>query len=61
MYADPRHIRDNPIKVRVNDETDALLDALAAYKKTQKAVLVRELVMEGLARLADLTDEVRAA
>lgn len=61
MYADPRHIRDNPVKVRLNDETDALLGALAAYLKTQKAVLARDLLMAKLKELAEHNDDVRAA
>jgi uncharacterized protein (DUF1778 family) len=46
MYRDPSKIRDVPIKVRFSREEDALLEALANYTGEQKAVLVRELILE---------------
>lgn len=51
MYADPRHLRDHEIKVRVDEDTARLLEALARYRRTQRAVLARELLLEGLERL----------
>lgn len=44
MYADPRHVRDREIKLRVDDATYELIEAMARFHRTQKAVLIRELV-----------------
>ncbi|MBF0675563.1 hypothetical protein [Pseudomonas sp.] len=52
MYADPKHLRDREIKLRVDDATFNLIDALAHYHRTQRAVLVRDLVEAALERLA---------
>lgn len=54
MYADPKHIRDREIKLRVDEATYELIEALARFHRTQKAVLVRELVE---AQLEQFTDE----
>lgn len=53
MYADPRHIRDHEIKLRLDEDTYGVIEALARFHRTQKAVLVREFVEAQLARLAD--------
>lgn len=53
MYADPSHLRDREIKLRVDEATYNLIDALATFNKTQKAVLVRDLVESALERLAN--------
>lgn len=46
MYRDPSKIRDVSLKVRLSREEDALLEALANYTGEQKAVLVRELILD---------------
>jgi hypothetical protein len=46
MYADPSKIRDNVVKVRLNDAESQLLDALVTYTGEQKASLIRELLLE---------------
>ena len=46
MYADPSKIRDNVVKVRLNDAEAQLLDALVAYTGEQKASLIREMLLE---------------
>lgn len=51
MYADPKHIRDREVKVRLDDEAFALLDAMATFSRRQRAVLARELIEEGLRSL----------
>jgi hypothetical protein len=51
MYADPSKIRDNVVKVRLNDAEAQLLDALVAYTGEQKAALIRELLLEQAARV----------
>jgi len=51
MYADPRHLRDHEIKVRLSEDAYRLVEALATFKGTQRAVLARELLLEGLEAL----------
>lgn len=51
MYADPRNIRKNAIKISLNDLENELIQAQAAYTGEQPAVLVRKLVLMGLERL----------
>ena len=46
MYADPSLIRDNPIRVNFNDAEADLVDALVKYTGQQRAVLIRELILE---------------
>lgn len=48
MYADPQFIRSHEVKLRFNDQEAALIEALVGYTGQQRAVLLRELVMEGL-------------
>lgn len=52
MYADPKHLRDHEIKVRVDEATFDLIEALAKFHRTQKAVLCRDLLEAQLAALA---------
>jgi predicted DNA-binding protein len=52
MYADPNHLRDREIKLRLDADTYQLVEALAKFHKTQKAVLVRDLVEAALERAA---------
>jgi hypothetical protein len=61
MYADPRHIRDNPIKVRLNDDEYAVIEAMARLNKRQPAVFARELLMQGIALLEQRNDTAHAA
>ncbi|HEX7112730.1 MAG TPA: ribbon-helix-helix protein, CopG family [Mizugakiibacter sp.] len=50
MYADPTHVRDHEVKVRLNDDELALVDALARYNRRQRAAFMRELVMASVRR-----------
>ncbi|QJP10481.1 hypothetical protein [Pseudomonas multiresinivorans] len=52
MYADPKHLRDREIKLRVDEATYDVIEALARFHRTQKAVLVREFVQAQLDQLA---------
>lgn len=52
MYANPKHLHYREIKVRVDEDTFNLIQALAAYHRTQRAVLCRELLEAQLAALA---------
>ena len=51
MYANPRHLRDHEIKVRLDEDSYRLVRALADYNRRQPAVLVRELLLAGVERL----------
>jgi hypothetical protein len=46
MYSDPSLIRKNTVKLSLSDREAALLDALCAYTGEQKAVLLREMLLE---------------
>lgn len=48
MYADPTHVRKHEIKIRVNDDQLAVVDAMARFNKRQRAVLALELMFEAL-------------
>lgn len=48
MYHDPKHLRDHITKVRLDEDTDDLLQSLAKFHRTQKAVLARELLEASL-------------
>jgi predicted transcriptional regulator len=54
MYDDPTHIRAHEIKVRLNDDEMALVDALARFNRRQRAAFVRELLMASVDRLEHL-------
>jgi hypothetical protein len=56
MYADPSHLHDREIKVRVDEATFDLIQALAKFHRTQRAVLCRELLEAQLAMLAAQQD-----
>lgn len=61
MYNDPKHIRDHEIKIRVDEATYRLIDAWAEYKRTQRATLARELVLQGLGLLESEDDANQVA
>lgn len=46
MYVDPTKLRSHVVKIRFSDEEAALVDALTNYTGEQKAVLLRELILE---------------
>lgn len=46
MYADPSLIREHVVKVRFNDLEADLVNAWINYSGQQKAVLLRELILE---------------
>lgn len=55
MYANPKHLHDREIKVRVDEDTFELIQALAKFHRTQRAVLCRELLEAQLAVLSSET------
>ncbi len=46
MYADPTLIREHVVKIRLNDREAELIDAWVNYTGQQKAVLLREMLLE---------------
>jgi len=56
MYSNPRHLRDHEIKARFDEDTYRLIEAMATFHRTQKAVLIRELVEAALERMTDEQD-----
>lgn len=46
MYSDPSLIRENVVKLRLNDREADLLKAWANYTGQQPAVLFREMLLE---------------
>ncbi len=62
MYADPRKIKKNEVKVRFDDDVNELLDALVKNTGGQKAVLVRDIFMRGLkASVSESENKLTAA
>lgn len=51
MYADPSKIRSKVVKVYLNDNEHALIDAFVNYTGQQKAPMVRELLLEAAQRV----------
>lgn len=45
MYSDPSQIRRHTIKVSLNDNEGALVDAYCRYTGAQKAAFIRELIL----------------
>ncbi len=46
MYTDPSQIRANPVRVNFNDAEANLINALVIYTGQQRAVLIRDLILE---------------
>lgn len=53
MYADPRHLKRNEIKVRLDDDLYQLLEATAHFRRTQKAVLARDVLEAWLSSIVE--------
>ena len=49
MYSDPTKIRSHVTKIRLSDEEEKLIQAYVDYTGEQKAVLLRELILEAAA------------
>lgn len=50
MYSDPSLIRDHVYTVRFNDLEDDLVQAIVNYTGQERAVVMRDLVIEGAKR-----------
>jgi hypothetical protein len=46
MYTDPSLIREHVVKLRLNDQEWNLIDAWVNYTGQQRAVLLREMLLE---------------
>lgn len=46
MYTDPTFIRDHVVKIRLNDQEAELINAWVNYTGQQKAVLLRDMLLE---------------
>lgn len=46
MYTDPTQLRQHVVKIRLNDREAELLNAWTNYTGQQKAVLLREMLLE---------------
>ena len=51
MYADPILIRDHPVRVYFNEQEAKLVDALTEYTGEQRAVLIRNLILDQAFRI----------
>ena len=61
-YEDPAHVRDNVIKVRLNDIEEDFVRAAARLNQRQPAAFARELLLLGLQKLGEQGNEhARAA
>ncbi|WP_086931576.1 hypothetical protein [Agarilytica rhodophyticola] len=56
-YDNPEDIRDNVVKVRLNDHDLKLLGALARNSRTQKATLAFEIIRRELQLLAESSNK----
>lgn len=61
MYADPRKIKKNEVKVRLDDDVNDLLEALVKNTGGQKAVIVRDIFMRGLKESVSFESKERTA
>lgn len=46
MYTDPTLVREHVVKIRLNDNEAELINAWVNYTGQQKAVLLREMLLE---------------
>lgn len=53
MYADPRHIRQHVVKVRLNADELHLLGALAEYNRSQPATFAREMLLRAIREMEE--------
>lgn len=53
-YQDPKHLRDHEVKIRFDEATMNTIDGLAFICRKQRAVLLRELILEEIRRRLDI-------
>lgn len=59
MYSDPTKIRSHVVKLRLSEDEHKLIDAFVTYTGEQKAVLIRELILEAAASALDIHSDRR--
>ncbi|MGS0735535.1 hypothetical protein ACVBEG_03015 [Pseudomonas sp. GG8] len=52
-YDNPDHLHDKATKVRLAEDADNLLTAIALFRRTQKAVLARDILERGLNQMME--------
>lgn len=57
MYANPTHLRVKRINLSLNEVEDRMAEAAAEFNGKQKSAFLRELVLEGLARMHAMNHE----
>lgn len=60
MYDDPRHLRNQEIKVRFDEDTMTAIASLARITRKQKAVLIRDLVLDEIKTRLQASRETQA-
>ncbi len=58
MYTDRKHLKNNEIKARFDDDTIVLIQAIARINRMQPAVLVREVVMAEIRRRLEASPDL---
>ena len=58
MYADPALIRKHVVKLSLSDRESALLEALCNYTGEQKAVVLREMLLQRAVEVMGHTPDV---
>lgn len=56
MYSNPTHLRVKRINLSLNEVEDRMAEAAAEFNGKQKSAFLRELVLEGLARMHAIND-----
>jgi uncharacterized protein (DUF1778 family) len=57
MYANPTHLRVKRINLSLSEVEDRMAEAAAEFNGKQKSAFLRELVVEGLARMHSMNSE----
>lgn len=57
MYSNPTHLRVKRINLSLNEVEDRMAEAAAEFNGKQKSAFLRELVIEGLARMHSLNSD----
>lgn len=61
MYDDPSHIRDRAMKLSLSDEEFDVIKAVARINKRQPSAFAREIVLQAIQRMEQLSDQAHAA
>lgn len=61
MYDDPSHIRDRAMKLSLSDDEFDVIRAIARLNKRQPSAFAREIVLQAIEHMEQLSGESRAA